>query len=82
MFHIIPILRLFQINRYNCKVRYIQFFMVWTKNSGTGELFSHTLFTLSQIQAFVFPVFSALLHPGCTHSPAKVSLPTDHSIAK
>lgn len=50
MFHIIPILILFQINSYTCKVRYIQFFMVWTKNSGTAELFSHTLFTWNQIQ--------------------------------
>lgn len=50
MFHIVPILILLQINSYTCKVRYIQFFMVWTKNSGTAELFSHTLFTWNQIE--------------------------------
>lgn len=50
MFHIVPILILLQINSYTCKVRYIQFFLVWTKNSGTAELFSHTLFTWNQIE--------------------------------
>lgn len=65
MFHVIPILILCQTNSYTCTVRYTQFFTVWTKNSGTAELSSQTLFTLNQVQpaGFCFSCVSSFTPP-------------------